>query len=51
VNAGRDVWVWTTDQIAEGMVTFKLLINDEGWLEGDNLSASAGETTTLTPTF
>lgn len=51
VNAGRDVWVWTTDQITEGMVVFKLLINDEVWSEGDNLSASAGETTTLTPNF
>ncbi len=51
VNAGRDVWVWTTDQIAEGIVVFKLLINDEVWSEGENLSASAGETTTLTPTF
>ena len=50
-NVGRDVWVWTTNQIAEGMVAFKFLINDEIWSTGDNLSASAGETTTLTPYF
>ncbi len=50
-NVGRDVWVWTTNQIAEGMVAFKFLINDEVWSAGDNLSASAGETTTLTPYF
>ncbi|MBK8536396.1 MAG: hypothetical protein IPL59_15470 [Candidatus Competibacteraceae bacterium] len=50
-NVGSDVWVWTTTQIAEGMVAFKFLINDEIWSAGDNMSASTGETTTLTPNF
>ena len=50
-NVGNDVWVWTTTQIAEGMVAFKFLINDEIWSAGDNMSASTGETTTLTPNF
>lgn len=50
-NVGSDVWVWTTTQIAEGMIAFKFLINDEIWSAGDNMSASVGETTTLTPYF
>ncbi len=50
-NVGSDVWVWTTNQIAEGLIAFKFLINDEIWSAGDNMSASVGETTTLTPYF
>ena len=50
-NNDSDVWVWTTNQIAEGLIAFKFLINDEIWSTGDNMTASAGETTTLTPYF
>ena len=50
-NVGSDVWVWTTNQMVEGLIAFKFLINDEIWSAGDNMSASAGETTTLTPYF
>lgn len=50
-NAGNDVWVWTTNAVREGAVSFKFLINDEAWSTGDNMTASAGETTTLRPSF
>ncbi|MDS4059199.1 MAG: hypothetical protein RKP73_11595, partial [Candidatus Contendobacter sp.] len=50
-NAGNDVWVWTTNELKEGAVSFKFLINDAGWSTGDNMAAPAGETTTLYPAF
>ena len=50
-NAGNDVWVWTTNASIKGTVSFKFLINDEGWCAGENLTAKAGETTTLYPAF
>ncbi len=50
-NAGNDVWVWTTNELKEGAVSFKFLINDVGWSAGDNMAAPAGETTTLYPAF
>lgn len=52
-NVENDVWVWTTNEMKEGMLSFKILLNDspDGWSTGDNLSASAGETTTVTPIF
>ncbi|HAS50501.1 MAG TPA: hypothetical protein DCS21_01610, partial [Gammaproteobacteria bacterium] len=50
-NVENDVWVWTTNEAIEGTVKFKFLINDEIWCAGEDLSAPAGETTTLSPTF
>ncbi len=50
-NVENDVWVWTTNEALEGSVEFKFLINDEVWCTGENMSAPAGETTTLYPTF
>lgn len=50
-NAGNDVWVWTTNEVREGTISFKFLVNDEGWSTGDNMTALAGETTTLYPSF
>jgi membrane protein involved in colicin uptake len=50
-NAGNDVWVWTTNELKKGAVSFKFLINDAGWSIGDNMTAAAGETTTLYPSF
>jgi hypothetical protein len=50
-NVENDVWVWTTNEAIEGAVEFKFLINDEGWCVGENMSAPAGETTTLSPAF
>ena len=50
-NVENDVWVWTTNEAIGGDVSFKFLINDESWSSGDNMSAPAGETTTLSPSF
>ena len=50
-NAGNDVWVWTTNETGQTPVSFKFLINDEGWSIGDNMTAPVGETTTLYPSF
>ena len=50
-NAGNDVWVWTTNAVPEKKVSFKFLINDESWCAGENMTAAAGETTTLYPAF
>ena len=50
-NAGNDVWVWTTNAVPEKQVSFKFLINDESWCAGENMTAAAGETTTLYPAF
>ncbi len=50
-NVENDVWVWTTNEAIDGAVEFKFLLNDEGWCLGENMSAPAGETTTITPAF
>ncbi|HRD68461.1 MAG TPA: hypothetical protein PKY50_20230, partial [Candidatus Competibacter sp.] len=50
-NAGNDVWVWTTNEVRQGKIEFKFLINDAGWSGGDNMTALAGETITLYPSF
>lgn len=50
-NVENDVWVWTTNEALREAVEFKLLLNDQEWCEGENMCASAGETTTVAPTF
>jgi len=50
-NVENDVWVWTTNEAIESPVEFKFLINDDIWCVGENMSAPAGETTTLSPGF
>lgn len=50
-NVENDVWVWTTNEALNDAVEFKLLRNDQDWCEGENMSAPAGETTTVVPTF
>ncbi len=45
-----DEWLWE-NKIAKGSVEFKILINDEFWSDGENLTVSAGETLTCYPTF
>lgn len=50
-NAGGDVWKWTTTEAREGVLAFKLLINDEVWCAGENMNAPFGETTTFYPNF
>ena len=50
-NIGGDAWQWTTQEAREGMLAFKLLINDEVWSIGENFTASFGETTSFHPSF
>ncbi|MFZ1324839.1 MAG: hypothetical protein WAT67_02230 [Candidatus Contendobacter sp.] len=50
-NMGGDAWQWTTTEAREGVLAFKLLINDEIWAVGENMTASFGETTSFHPSF
>lgn len=50
-NIGGDAWQWTTTEAREGVLAFKLLINDEVWSIGENFTASFGETTSFHPSF
>lgn len=43
-------WALKTTK-AKGPVTFKFLINDELWAEGENITVAAGETSVSTPAF
>ena len=43
-------WALKTTK-AKGSVTFKFLINDELWAEGENITVAAGETSISTPAF
>ena len=43
-------WVYSTSA-AKGGITYKFLINDEVWAEGDNLTVAAGGTSFSTPVF
>lgn len=43
-------WALKTTK-AKGPVTFKFLINDELWAEGENITVAAGETSISTPAF
>ncbi len=43
-------WIWE-NKISKGTVEFKILINDEIWSTGDDISVKAGETATCHPTF
>lgn len=45
-----DEWLWE-NKVAKGAVEFKILINDEVWALGDDLSVKAGETITCHPSF
>lgn len=47
---GDDAWSWSSKQV-QGRIVFKFLLNDEIWSVGDDLSASAGSTTTCYPSF
>ncbi|MBC2594717.1 hypothetical protein H5P28_10640 [Ruficoccus amylovorans] len=43
-------WTWSTTS-AKGGLTFKFLINDEIWAEGENLTVAANGTSVTSPTF
>jgi hypothetical protein len=43
-------WVWTTPT-ASGKVVFKLLINDQVWSRGDDITVEAGKPAEVVPVF
>ncbi|WP_199221104.1 hypothetical protein [Coraliomargarita sinensis] len=49
-NVSPYEWSFSTSE-AKGDITFKFLINDEAWSEGDNLTVAAGSTSVSSPVF
>lgn len=49
-NAGPYEWTFSTTE-AKGDLTFKFLINDEMWAEGDNITVAKGGTSISSPVF
>lgn len=55
-NRGRlmdwsnDSWTWSTTAAVTGL-TFKFILNDEQWAEGENLTVPCGGTSVSTPSF
>ena len=45
-----DEWIWE-NKVGKGTVEFKILINDEIWAVGDDVSVNAGDTVTCHPIF
>lgn len=43
-------WVWSTKN-AEGNIEFKLLLNDQVWAQGENMTVAAGQSIEATPAF
>ena len=48
--AGDSTWIWASTDVTE-KVTFKLLLNDARWAEGENLSVEPGKDVRTTPAF
>lgn len=49
-NISATEWAFDTDK-ATGLLTFKFLINDQIWAEGDNIVAEAGSRSIGAPVF
>ncbi len=47
---GEDEWLWE-QAVAKGNVTFKVLINDSVWSDGEDSSVAAGDTIICHPKF
>lgn len=43
-------WVWSTKN-AEGTIEFKLLLNDQVWAQGENMTVAAGQSLEASPAF
>lgn len=43
-------WLWSSERV-QGAVTFKLLLNDACWAQGDDLKVEAGRTLEVVPCF
>ncbi|HCJ12119.1 MAG: hypothetical protein A2Y14_05925 [Verrucomicrobia bacterium GWF2_51_19] len=50
-NNGSDEWVWTSTKASTSGITFKFLLNDEAWCDGENMSVSSGNKITAAPSF
>lgn len=48
-NESANRWVWMTHSLDD--LTFKVLINDRRWEEGDNHTIAGGESEEITPQF
>jgi hypothetical protein len=49
-NVGPYEWTWSSTQ-AKGDLSFKFLINDEMWAEGNNVTVAKGGTSISSPVF
>jgi hypothetical protein len=47
---GGGCWSWSAESAGQD-VTFKVLINDQHWSGGDNLTVAPGDTRSFTPAF
>jgi len=47
---GPSTWLWSSGE-AKDKVVFKLLINDQIWAKGEDLTVEAGKKIEVTPTF
>ncbi len=49
-NIGEDEWLW--EQLVPcDSVSFKILLNDEVWADGEDLSVATGDTVICRPSF
>ena len=47
---GEDEWLWE-HLVSKGDLAFKILINDEIWNTGDDITLNAGDSITVHPSF
>jgi len=47
---GGNCWSWSAESVVQD-ITFKVLINDQQWSAGDNLTVAQGQTATFIPAF
>ena len=47
---GEDEWLWE-QAVSKGNVTFKVLVNDSQWSDGDDVVVAAGDTIICHPKF
>ena len=47
---GEDEWLWE-QAVAKGNVTFKVLVNDSVWSDGEDSVVAAGDTIICHPNF
>lgn len=47
---GEDEWLWE-QAVSKGNISFKILVNDNQWSEGDDFVVAAGDTTICHPKF